>query len=120
MWEFPDDTVFADMLTYDGKAFEVRTRTKINGKWDYRTAWVSEESPAEYKGAPFKCIVCHQHAGGGQRVNHQGQPTGGIYGIRTRGADQTFSFPVLDEKRRGQWAAVDPALLESGLVEVVK
>lgn len=82
-WTFPDGAVFADLLTNDaGKPFELRTRTKENGKWKSVIAFAdASAAPAGYKGAGKACNVCHRDAGDSQK-----------YGMMIRGDDTVFSF----------------------------
>lgn len=62
---YPDGTWFADVLSTDGKPFEIRVREKIDGAWD---SYVAFRDPLHYPigYVPMtanKCMVCHQEAG---------------------------------------------------------
>jgi hypothetical protein len=35
-WEYPDGTLFGELLQVDGRTFEVRTMRKAEGEWDFR------------------------------------------------------------------------------------
>jgi len=81
-WAFADGTVFADLLTKDGQAFELRLREKDAGKWNSFVAYRNRaNAPAGYHGVGRKCAECHDKAGDSEQ-----------YGITTRGSDTVFSF----------------------------
>ena len=86
VWSFPDGTVTADLLTHNGKAFELRTREKVGGAWLSRVPFRELASaPAGYTGPGKRCSECHDHAG-----------TSLQYGITLRGKDTVFSFSPFD------------------------
>ena len=86
-WGFPSGTVFVDVLTSQGKAFEIRQRKKKLGVWDSSVIYRDHvAAPRGYRGAGKACVDCHKSAGASEQ-----------YGITVRGDDQTFSFPVLRE-----------------------
>ncbi len=68
-WEYPEGTVFADLLVADGECFTLRLREKLAGGWRSRVA-----------GARKACAECHDHAGSSLQ-----------YGIVLRGDDGAFS-----------------------------
>lgn len=81
-WQFPEGTIFADLLSTDKGLFELRTITKVNGGWKFRTAYKDwSKAPANYVGARKACNECHERAGE--------QPG---YGISWRGSDGIFSW----------------------------
>lgn len=85
-WSFPDGTMFVDLLTKDGKPFELRTRRKVDGAWVSRVEFRDRSmSPVNYHGAGKACIECHQHAGSQLQ-----------YGIGLRGDDGAFSWAPWD------------------------
>ncbi len=87
-WHYPRGTVAADLLSYRGEPFELRTLTKgEDGRWRGRVAWEDPtKRPLSYKGAGRPCMDCHRHAGGFLE-----------YGMLIRGNDHLFSPPVLRE-----------------------
>ncbi len=81
-WTFPDGTVTSDMLTKDGKVFELRTRTKSDGKWIGKVEFRDKTArPEGYTSAGKACAECHDHAGSSLQ-----------YGIVLRGGDTVFSY----------------------------
>jgi hypothetical protein len=51
---------FVDLLTYQGKPFELRVREKINGKWEADIYYKDYAArPAGYVGAGILCAKCH-------------------------------------------------------------
>jgi thiol-disulfide isomerase/thioredoxin len=106
-WRFPAGTVFVDMLSKDGKCFELRTNTKgEDGKWKREMLYRDlDAAPENFHGAGRSCASCHKDAGASLD-----------YGITVRGADGVFSWsPFID----GTFAMKKSALPdeESGLVE---
>lgn len=81
-WSYPDGALFADLLVNnDGRAFELRVREKVAGKWVSTIAFEDDAAaPKGYKGAG-RCATCHDKAGDSQQ-----------YGIMIRGNDGCFSF----------------------------
>lgn len=64
--DYPDGTFFFDVLTKNGKIFELRERTKVNGKWKSRVAFKDEKQrPLGYNGLLESCSNCHDQAGTG-------------------------------------------------------
>lgn len=91
-WTFPEGTVFADMLVNDGKVFELRTRTKRDGKWVSSKAFEDKAArPAGYHGLTKSCIECHEQAGSQLQ-----------YGIGLRGDDGAFSWSAFDHHDAGK------------------
>jgi hypothetical protein len=90
-WAFPDGTVFADLLTYDGKLFELRTLKKVDGQWQRRVEHQNKDhAPPGYKGAGKACVDCHSRAGASEQ-----------YGITVRGSDGVFTWAPFNDN--GQW-----------------
>ena len=88
-WRFPVGTVFVDVLTSDGKVFEVRQREKKSDGWASSTLYRSERyKPVGYKGPGKACAECHDKAGASLQ-----------YGITVRGDDGVFSWsPFVEGK----------------------
>lgn len=85
-WTFPVGTVFADILSENGRTFELRLLTKRADGWRGRVAWESEHKPPGYRTPDRKCFDCHSHAGGWLS-----------YGTLLRGGDRVFSWSPLKE-----------------------
>lgn len=86
-WQFPDGTVFVDMLAKDGVCFELRTSTKTGGKWKQEAIYRDlEAAPEKFHGAGRSCVSCHKDAGASLN-----------YGITVRGDDRVFSWSPYDE-----------------------
>ena len=79
-WSFPVGTVAADLLSHDGKLFEVRTLTKTAKGWHSEIVWGSGVKVPGYTGPGRRCHECHDKVGSGG------------YGVRVRGSDGLFSF----------------------------
>lgn len=81
-WEYPDGTVTADMLTHLGKVFELRVRSKVDGKWESSVVFRDKlVRPTYFVGAGKVCSECHDKAGSSLQ-----------YGIVLRGSDTVFSY----------------------------
>lgn len=86
-WQFPDGTVFVDMLAKDGVCFELRTSSKKGGKWKQEAIYRDlEAAPEKFHGAGRACVSCHKDAGASLN-----------YGITVRGDDSVFSWSPYDE-----------------------
>lgn len=86
-WTFPEGTQFVDLLTYKGKPFELRTRTKIKGEWVSKKEYEDKTArPEGYNGLTKSCVECHQGAGSQLQ-----------YGISVRGDDGAFSWSPWDQ-----------------------
>ena len=88
--EFPEGSKFMDVLSKDGKVFEIREREKFLGRWRYSVAYEDPDArPKGYSGKIAQsCVSCHKNAGGAdvEDANYNGGlPPGG---------DQTFSVPI--------------------------
>lgn len=85
-WAFPEGTVFYDVLHTREAIFEIRTRTKRAGEWVPAVPYRDKAYfPRGYAGTAGKaCVECHRGAG-----------TQDGYGVRVRGDDHCFTFPVL-------------------------
>lgn len=63
---YADGTVFADVLSYRGRTFEVRVAEKRDGVWDRYIAYKDVEArPPGYHGLKQSCASCHNEAGTG-------------------------------------------------------
>jgi hypothetical protein len=64
---YGDGTVFVDALTYQGKPFEIRRRTKKNGRWESDVIFRDKAAyPPGYAGLKGQtCSSCHDEAGTG-------------------------------------------------------
>jgi len=80
---YPDGAWFADLLSSDGKPFELRIREKRNGAWESYVAFRDRAArPAGYHGLDRTCQSCHVQAGTGE------------YGVGLiPGGDTVFSEP---------------------------
>lgn len=64
--QYGDGSKFMDVLSYEGRPFEVRVREKKDGKWQSSTPFQNELArPPGYKGLEIRCSVCHDQAGTG-------------------------------------------------------
>lgn len=81
----PDGARFDDILWYNGRVFEHRTRVKADGKWTSTVTYRDETAfPPGFK--PLKlaeCATCHNKAG-----------TGGYSEGLVPGGDTVFSHPL--------------------------
>ena len=89
---YVDGSFFCDALSVNGKVFEVRYRTKENGRWVSDIAWRDRSTrPAGFVPVRTKdCQSCHREAGSG------------IYGAGlVPGSDNVFShgFEALERLR---------------------
>jgi hypothetical protein len=81
-WEFPEGTMFLDMLFTDNGVFEVRRRERVAGVWVNTVPFRGDNVPRGYKGlAREVCADCHRDAG---------NVTG--YSMGLRGSDTVWSF----------------------------
>lgn len=62
-WSFPNGTVAADVLFFDGKIFEVRTQRKTDEGWKTKVYKDLAKAPEGYVGAGKACPSCHDQAG---------------------------------------------------------
>lgn len=87
-WAFPSGTVFVDMLSKDGKCFELRTATKDDeGKWKREFIFRDmEAAPSNFHGAGRSCVSCHKDAGATQQ-----------YGVSVRGDDGVFTWTPFED-----------------------
>jgi hypothetical protein len=84
---YASGTFFCDVLSANGKVFEVRYRTKIDGKWESDVAFRDPSAaPAGYvRIKSNQCATCHNDANG---------PGTGSYGTGlVAGGDTIFSDP---------------------------
>lgn len=109
-WEYPEGTKFFDLLTANGKVFELRSRVKSEGEWFNDVLFKSDDLPKGYFGTDRKCHECHNRAGTKQ----------GSSSLRIRGGDENFSFPVLLEKSGIPEFNPDLKVIHKKLVEIQK
>lgn len=83
---YADGNLFVDLLSHDGKAFELRVAEKQNGQWRRYVAYKDESArPKGYTGLKVSCMSCHNNTDG---------PGTGNYGVGLiSGGDTIFSFP---------------------------
>ena len=87
VWSYPVGTMFADLLTHEGKVFELRIREKNANGWDSYVAYKdTSNAPNGYHGAGKRCVECHASGPGSSEQ----------YGIVLRGCDTVFSFSPFD------------------------
>lgn len=83
---FYDGNLFADVLSKDGKVFELRVAEKQNGEWRRYVAYKDESArPAGYAGLKVSCASCH----GGR----EGPGTGNYGAGLVPGGDSVISLP---------------------------
>ncbi len=81
---FHNDSKFMDVLSHNGKVFELRQREKTNGKWASSILFESaKHRPRGYVGLTVSCNSCHNQAG-----------TGGYGSGLVPGGDGVLSYPI--------------------------
>lgn len=89
---YPDGSRFMDVLSKNGKVFEVRERRKESGVWKSEVIFEDEKArPIGYTGLGLKCSSCHNGT--------DGPGTGGYAVGLVPGSDTVFSdpFPALEK-----------------------
>lgn len=82
--EFPNGTLFVDLLSHEGKVFELRAAEKQGGQWRRYVAFKDESArPAGYYGLKVTCASCHSKAGQGDYA-----------APLNPGGDTVFSYPL--------------------------
>jgi hypothetical protein len=82
--EYADGTRFDDVLSFRGKVFEHRVRTKVKGVWRSSVIFTDVSArPPGYKGLKQSCASCHDLPG-----------TGAYAAPLIPGSDGTFSDPL--------------------------
>lgn len=90
---YADGTKLMDVLSHKGKVFEIRQRTKQDGKWQSILAYENiENRPPQYTGLTVSCNSCHKEPG-----------TGGYAKGLVPGGDGVFSIGLkpLEDGRYG-------------------
>lgn len=92
--KFPTGTRFDDVLSYNDKVFEHRTRTRTVDGWTSAVLYENIEArPKGYAGLKDKCSSCH---GGKEPASTlEDRPGSGGYAVGLlSGGDGCFSFPM--------------------------
>ena len=92
---FGDGSKFMDVLSTKAGVFEIRTRTKVNGRWQSVVLYEDVASrPVGYTGLEVSCNSCHNQAGtGGYAV---GLVPGGDGVLSVPFTTQDARFPALE------------------------